>query len=970
MKRPAPEINAEGSRKRSKITSSDSHFYGSDLFDFPEHQRYIGSILPDQNIDERPGYIVGKIFLKYPESEKNIRLVIETEESELGKTVRLEMVFGKQCSQMLRRRGVKFPLSHDILLSLRGCTVVNSGYLSYGVIGKLKFTEKVLLKMLLPGRDSVVVDLWDLNTPRQSKSADSEWYDVPSERPTEEPVSVPETRKLSKKEKKRLRYQEYREKPASLDRTDADTNKTRLNTADAKSSNTVIPESDSPKLTPLQGKNTPVVKPEGPLGLRAGCRSADILYTPLSRATGVSGFYNVVGVVYSNSSVSQSCTGDHMCTLQLVDPDNRIRSDNSHLDAPVKVVCFAKFNSKWLPTVQEGDIVILHNVKASRFKTGSNLVGYHDKLQWMIYGRDGKFNHGIIPPDVPRETKTDRGLCHSPFLQSEDSALLDYCLKLRLWWNAVECKKNEFLGKMHQIGHHVLTPPQERRHRPWFLIKDATTNTVSNGYFNCIAEVVHTHRPDQACFEIYVTDYTSNDRCPTYNSAGWCPPGLAKSILRIELWDDAASFGPQIEVGDFYTFKNLRMREANNGYYEAKMKELKIAKLDVDDVGSTHSVLKGLLERRTKWAAKHKIEERLEKMKFTKIEDVEIRVCFNCIVEILHVDIPDGPGSAKVYTTDYTPNTLLSQPDVHVDDFNGLQQRVFKIVLRDSQAQKAKTLEKGEVYVFQSVFMKLFNKENVGDLGGDQRLIIRLLRSLPSHQVLIEEIENRKKLFCKSTATSADTKVDPQQLESSSVSIPNPNLRRSELSVLASPQSNPKFCSSVKQLQSHVGSVVLFRIPARVKCSKPRELWDYCRPYCEKCRKRIPPSQKACVACNDFDHEFISYKFNFNLLIEDEEGSEMPIAVLDEASFLIDLPRVNMARDKAALEEFQPCFEALAGNVLKYQDDHCAGNEDTQLKTPLVCMYGVRYEEKGKQICQLLAYKQLKADPLELESLH
>lgn len=127
--------------------------------------------------------------------------------------------------------------------------------------------------------------------------------------------------------------------------------------------------------------------------------------------------------------------------------------------------------------------------QASNFNGGTNLVGYKDRLQWAIYGRDGKLAHGVIPSDIPRDTTTDRGFRFTPFLQSGDSTLLSYCSKLREWWNAVECKKMEFLGKTHQVGNNVLTPPPERSARPWLSIKDANTGTISNGYFNCVAKV-------------------------------------------------------------------------------------------------------------------------------------------------------------------------------------------------------------------------------------------------------------------------------------------------------------------------------------------------------------------------------------------------------------------------------------------------------------------------------------------------
>ncbi|KAJ3850644.1 hypothetical protein EV368DRAFT_84337 [Lentinula lateritia] len=942
MKRKIQESNADGSRKRLKTTSSHSHSSGAELFDFPEHQRYIASILHDQDVDGKPGYIAGKVFMKYPESEENIHFIISTDDSEIGsKRLRVEVIFGKKCSKLLRRRNINFPLSSVILLSLRGCSA-DSGNSSHGVIGKLKFADKVLLKILSPGLDDVVVDLWDSNPLLPSRSADSDWFSTPREHPVEGSAVAAETKKISRRERRLLRAKEHLEKVNDMNKIDSDVISIKPPKDLATASEPVTPKHVPRNSVPAQETKAPLHKVDDLLGLKAGCRSEKTLYTPLLNATRASSFYNVVGVSIPINLLAT----DYMCALHLVDPGNRSNSDNTHLmSTPAKVNCFAEVNSKWLPSVREGDIVVLHNVKASNFNGGTNLVGYKDKFQWAIYGRDGKLAHGVIPSDIPRDTTTDRGLRFTPFLQSGDSTLLSYCSKLREWWNAVECKKKEFLGETHQVGNHVLTPPPERSARPWLSIKDVDTGIISNGYFNCVAEIIHKHRPDQQFYEIYVTDYTSNDKCPTYDNADWCPPGLAKSCLRVELWDRSTSLGPDMEIGDFYSFRNIRMKMANNGYYEAKIQEPKISKLDPDELGSTHTILKSLLERRTKWAAKHKIEESLEKLEYTKIEDVEMRARFNCIVEILHVDLPDGPGSAKVYATDYTANDLLLEPDFDANDFDGLHKRVFKIVLRDSQAEKAKALERGN--------------ENVGDLGGEQRLISRLNAGLDSHKALMKDLENRKKIFF---GTPDDAKASPGRSRSPSTSASTSEPRFPESPGRTRPlPSSPKICTSIKQLRSCVDTTVLFGIPAQVKWAKPRELWDYCRPYCSACDSSIPANQKACVACDDFDHEFVTYQYSFNLSIEDKEGDEMPVTVLDEALFLNELPRVNLNQDSAALGKFGACFEKFAGNVLEYQNERCAGIDDTKLKTPLVCLYGVRYEEEGKQICQLLSYTLLES---------
>jgi hypothetical protein len=121
------------------------------------------------------------------------------------------------------------------------------------------------------------------------------------------------------------------------------------------------------------------------------------------------------------------------------------------------------------------------------------------------------------------------------------------------------------------------------------------------------------------------------------------------------LWEHSYHLGPDLEIGEVYSFKNLRIRAANNGTYEGKMQEQKISKLDPAIV-STNSGLKALLEwvfcfrrktnddciipffsfsrRKAAWADKYDVDEPLEKLNYTKVEDIRMRERFNCLVEV------------------------------------------------------------------------------------------------------------------------------------------------------------------------------------------------------------------------------------------------------------------------------------------------------------------------------------------------
>ena len=87
-----------------------------------------------------------------------------------------------------------------------------------------------------------------------------------------------------------------------------------------------------------------------------------------------------------------------------------------------------------------------------------------------------------------------------------------------------------------------------------------------------------------------MTDYTRNEILPPIDTA-WSDPSLTGGILKIEMWDRAAEAAAQMQSGEYYALKNVRMRMSNGGYVEGKMSEPKIRKLDADELeGQPHLV--------------------------------------------------------------------------------------------------------------------------------------------------------------------------------------------------------------------------------------------------------------------------------------------------------------------------------------------------------------------------------------------
>lgn len=84
---------------------------------------------------------------------------------------------------------------------------------------------------------------------------------------------------------------------------------------------------------------------------------------------------------------------------------------------------------------------------------------------------------------------------------------------------------------------------------------------------------------DNGVHTLYVTDYTPNPGLQKDEKAGTV---LEDKVFRIEMWDAAASVGPTMVRGGFYSIKNCRMLN-KDGYLEGKLKENKITKLEVEE---------------------------------------------------------------------------------------------------------------------------------------------------------------------------------------------------------------------------------------------------------------------------------------------------------------------------------------------------------------------------------------------------
>ena len=89
---------------------------------------------------------------------------------------------------------------------------------------------------------------------------------------------------------------------------------------------------------------------------------------------------------------------------------------------------------------------------------------------------------------------------------------------------------------------------------------------------------------DNGVYSLYVTDYTNNDAIASIQ-ASWCIPALADLIFKIELWNEASVVGPDMQPGEYYEIKNVRMKESTGGYWEGSFSEVKkLRKLDEESL--------------------------------------------------------------------------------------------------------------------------------------------------------------------------------------------------------------------------------------------------------------------------------------------------------------------------------------------------------------------------------------------------
>ncbi|KAF8798203.1 hypothetical protein BYT27DRAFT_7123725 [Phlegmacium glaucopus] len=570
---------------------------------------------------------------------------------------------------------------------------------------------------------------------------------------------------------------------------------------------------------------------------------------------------------------------DWMRFIHIIDP--------SHHDAKGwKINCFTKKYKEWLPHPEWWHVLVLRNVKVVSFQDALTGTGYSNKLTWAAFSPStNSIYHGQLT-GVPREeglADGGFGVSFSPFYQPKEREVR-YCLELSDWWRKVQkIEQSESIKDTVDPVHNALYA--RRVHR---LISEAGPSMPPNGYFDCTVEVLKGFPCFNGVHNLYVTDYTRNDQMRGVQSS-WCPTSLSDFVLQMEMWDGAAEVARTMQEGDYYLIKNARMRANPAGYLEGKVAQSKMVQLEEKDA-QTNKHLQTLLERKKVWAAKQQSDTEIAHQ---LIQDVDDSKFFHCTVELVHA----AYSTSDIYVTDYTSHPSLGIIATDEPWSKGLDNCLARIRLSDEQRHVAESAVAGSFYSVKKLRLKYSPTEGCfrGFLGGTERLIQVLNPNRTDNEHLNGLLRRREAWQQKAI-----------QLQQAPSALPTgPPL-------IAPPRQS---YIRIKDISSEDTGIQKYSVFARAVDFYPLKLEDAFYQLCKRCNIEIPKSNRACVVCSDFEHQYIQYLYQLYVMIEDDDGKQIMVSINDECPLLEGLERVYMPDNMAALRTFRERLKPLLGNL-------------------------------------------------------
>ncbi|KAK7034065.1 hypothetical protein VNI00_012496 [Paramarasmius palmivorus] len=749
--------------------------------------------------------------------------------------------------------------------------------------------------------------------------------------------------KLSKKERKKLRQLEHQQKLAQQAREKLEKGPPKApeqDSAGAESSTSVqsLPQKpvvavEKPKSpSPPSPPPPPTIRPPGPLDLKPGRKTRYVNFAPLKDVP-PRGQCTVAGIVVSVTDIKTTRTGDFTCTLDIVDPSNCKLEDDSYRNiSGMKVNCFTRKNTEWLPCPEPGDVVILKDVKVADWHGGVNLTGYADKLQWAIYSsKEQRMHHGDISGCPHAEQLGNgRGHMHSPFYHTQDVDVIHYCKQLYEWWHAIKKEQERFAASIIQIGggdgSNMEPISYVKQARPHWLMKEVSPGGVANGYFDCTVEIVHKYQGDNDnYFTLFITDYTPNEGFEPFENAA-VHPSLSQCVARLECWDAASKAAPLFSVGDFLSLKNVKCRVSGRGSYEFKMQEPKFHSLQEKD-SEFNMAYADLIQRKKAHQDQHGSNDPAE-LEHRPLKDAEMTKFFSFVAEVVHINNADS-AKASIYVTDYTFNDVLRgvRPGNRVSQ--NLEGRVAKLLLYDCNVEVGKQLKLGDtISVNKARIMKGYSDNEVNiRLAGNERLIKRLNPGVDTHKVLIEQLKRQKADWeVSSTVASTSTNHVTQGSRPPEPLTPKtPRLPEQDCEVTVNAPRKLLHHSPIKEVQAVESCPTkLFKLFKRVSSYLLHH-----NGHDADFLLSIPNLQAACFNCNDNDHEYLKLQYRFWLTLQDEHGTRLTCPILRE------FPRADLVYDTDAYDKVCELFKVLAGSTRTYEQR--VKEEQDVLSGPLLC---------------------------------
>ncbi|KAM5532336.1 hypothetical protein V8D89_014015 [Ganoderma adspersum] len=623
--------------------------------------------------------------------------------------------------------------------------------------------------------------------------------------------------------------------------------------------------------------------------LKRGCPASFGAYTPLIDFQG-SGAKHIMGVVSSGSAITSTKRGEFMVRFDLFDPTNIASSGLN--------VCLFEKTRKALPEPAAGDIVLLRSIAGDTFNNFTCPVGPSFKgWQWAIFpAKTAMFSLAPSESSV-RHFKPE-------------TVEVQYTIRLSDWWKDI-CSATVSFG-----DDPLVSARSSRTHQ---LLSEAG----EVGYFNCTVEILHGYSSGGNTYTVFVTDYTHNTGVAPVQ-ATWCPPKLAEVAVQVELWDSSSIVGPTMQVGEYYSIRNMRLKRSGGGFLEGRMQEgNKIQKLDEDELESQPHLVE-LLKRKKEWETNAKISGGVTEFPHQLIEEVEENHHFNCMVEVISISSKDD--YSYLYVTDYTARTDLVpiSPAIASGD---LVERVVRVSLNDAQVELAKALEAGDYIAIRNLRLRPAGSGSLlcGRLGGEQRLITKLnpratgnkeLKELLRRKEAFEAAQSNAKQGKKGMSARAARQAEAAAARDRKVGTSRPSRKGKERAT--------DDCVSLADVKTSEVCPAVFHVRARVVDFFPDDLRDCTSLRCTNCDAILPKMRRLCTKCDDVmgTQTFAQAFFELYFRLADEDGTTLEVSVADErCSILHDLDPQDVHEDvEGAFDMFVSRVRPLLGDLLGVSD--------------------------------------------------